>query len=439
MTVDIRDKAALYFCVGFPMIKILCLSLLIVTSAWAEPMDRIIAVVEDEVLFESELRDMVRTISLQLRQRDVALPPQDVFIPQVLERLIVKKVQMQTAARLGIRLDDDDLNSSIKNIAQKNQMTLSQFRDVLERDGYNYENFRDQIREDMIISRLHKVQVGDKIVVSDREIDTLLATQAAQGAAQDAYHLLHILINVPEAASPEQVQAAQEKLAKVQLLLAQGGDFSEIASGYSDGQNALEGGDLGWRLQGELPSLFAQQVPKLSVSEVSQVIRSGSGFHLVKLADKKSQETHMVKQTSASHILINTNDLVSDDDAKNRLEKLRFRVENGEDFADLARAHSDDMVSAVRGGDLGWSTPGTMVPEFEKQMNALANNAMSEVFKSRFGWHLIILHNRREQNMADENKRSKAREQIHGRKMAEELDTWLRELRDSSYVEYRDL
>ena len=405
MTVDIRDKAALYFCVGFPMIKILCLSLLIVTSAWAEPMDRIIAVVEDEVLFESELRDMVRTISLQLRQRDVALPPQDVFIPQVLERLIVKKVQMQTAARLGIRLDDDDLNSSIKNIAQKNQMTLSQFRDVLERDGYNYENFRDQIREDMIISRLHKVQVGDKIVVSDREIDTLLATQAAQGAAQ-------------------------EKLAKVQLLLAQGGDFSEIASGYSDGQNALEGGDLGWRLQGELPSLFAQQVPKLSVSEVSQVIRSGSGFHLVKLADKKSQETHMVKQTSASHILINTNDLVSDDDAKNRLEKLRFRVENGEDFADLARAHSDDMVSAVRGGDLGWSTPGTMVPEFEKQMNALANNAMSEVFKSRFGC---------EQNMADEYKRSKAREQIHGRKMAEELDTWLRELRDSSYVEYRDL
>ena len=216
MTVDIRDKAALYFCVGFPMIKILCLSLLIVTSAWAEPMDRIIAVVEDEVLFESELRDMVRTISLQLRQRDVALPPQDVFIPQVLERLIVKKVQMQTAARLGIRLDDDDLNSSIKNIAQKNQMTLSQFRDVLERDGYNYENFRDQIREDMIISRLHKVQVGDKIVVSDREIDTLLATQAAQGAAQDAYHLLHILINVPEAASPEQVQAAQEKLANWQ-------------------------------------------------------------------------------------------------------------------------------------------------------------------------------------------------------------------------------
>ena len=439
MTVDIPDKAALYFCVGFPMIKILCLSLLIVASAWAKPMDRIIAVVEDEVLFESELRDMVRTISLQLKQRKVALPPQDVLIPQVLERLIVKKVQVQTAVRLGIRLDDEDLNSSIKNIAQNNNMTLGQFRDVLERDGYDYDNFRDQIREDMIISRLHKVQVGDKIIVSEREIDTFLATQAVQGGVQDAYHLLHILINVPEAASPEQVQAAQAKLKKVQLLLAQGGGFSEIASGYSDGQNALEGGDLGWRLQGELPSLFAQQVPTLAVSEVSEVIRSGSGFHLVKLVDKKSQEEHMVKQTSASHILINTNDLVSDADAKKRLETLRVRVDNGEDFAELARAHSDDMVSAVRGGDLGWSTSGMMVPEFEKRMNALANNEMSDVFKSRFGWHLILLHDRREQNMADEYKRSKAREQIHGRKMAEELDTWLRELRDSSYVEYRDL
>jgi peptidyl-prolyl cis-trans isomerase SurA len=177
----------------------------------------------------------------------------------------------------------------------------------------------------------------------------------------------------------------------------------------------------------------------LAVSEVSGVIRSGSGFHLVKLAEKKSQETHMVKQTSASHILINTNDLVSDEDAKNRLEKLRQRVENGEDFAELARAHSDDMVSAVRGGSLGWTTPGMMVPEFEQQMNALANNEMSEVFKSRFGWHLIMLHDRREQNMADEYKRSKAREQIHSRKMAEEVDNWVRQLRDSSYVEYRDL
>ena len=420
------------------MIKILCLSLLIVTSAWAQPMDRIIAVVEDEVLFESDLQDMIQTISLQLKKRQVALPPRDILVSQVLERLILKKVQMQTAARIGIKLDEDDLNNSIKGLAQNNNMSMSQFRDVIVADGYDYDVFRETIRGDMTISRLHKVQVGDKIIVSTREIDRFLATQESQGGIEDAYYLLHILISVPEAASPKQVQAAQKKLKKVKLLLAEGGDFSEIASGYSDGQNALEGGELGWRTQGELPSLFATQVPKLVVSEVTEVIRSASGFHLVKLADKNSQETHMVKQTSASHILINTNDLISDNDAKNRLDELRLRVENGQKFSELARAHSDDMVSALRGGSLGWSSPGTMVPEFEQRMNALAKNEMSEAFKSRFGWHLILLHDRREQNMADEYKRSKAREQIHSRKMAEEVDTWLRELRDSSYVEYRD-
>ena len=402
-------------------------------------MDRIIAVVENEVLFESELRDMIKTISLQLDKRQVALPPKDILVSQVLERLIIKKVQMVTADRIGIKLDDDDLNNSIKGIAQNNNMSISQFRDAIEADGYDFNTFRETIRGDMIISRLHKVQVGDKIIVSEREIDNFLATQEAQGGMEDAYYLLHILISVPEAASPKQVQAAQKKLKKVKLLISEGGNFSEIASGYSDGQNALEGGELGWRTQGELPSLFANHVPKLAVSEVSEVIRSASGFHLVKLTDKNSQETHMVKQTSASHILINTNELVSDEDAKSRLENLRLRVEKGQKFSELARAHSDDMVSALRGGDLGWASAGTMVPEFEQRMNALAKNQMSEVFKSRFGWHLILLHDRREQNMADEYKRTKAREQIHSRRKAEEVDTWLRELRDSSYVEYRDL
>lgn len=422
------------------MIRFLCLFLLMSLSVWAQPMDRIIAVVDDEVVLESELVDMAQTLSLQLQQRQMALPPRDVFLSQVLERLIMKKLQMQEAARRGIRLGDDDLNASIKQIAQNNNMSLAQFREVLERDGYDYNTFRESIREDMIISRLNKVKIGDTIIISEREIDNFLATQAVQGGgAQDGYRLAHILISVPEAPSPEELQAAQDKLEKVQALLASGGDFSEIASGYSDGQNALEGGDLGWRAQGELPSLFAKVVPKLAVSEVSEVLRSGSGFHLVKVMDKKSHETHMVKQTSASHILIKTNDVVTDENAKNRLQTLRVRVENGEDFAELARAHSDDMVSAIKGGSLGWTTPGMMVPEFEKQMNALANNEMSEVFKSRFGWHLIMLHERREQNMAEEYKRSQARELIHKRKMAEEVEAWLRQLRDEAYVEYRNL
>ncbi len=421
------------------MIRIVFFSLLLMSSAWAQTLDRIIAVINDEVVLESELVEMETMVRQQLRQKDVALPPPDVFRTQVLERLIMQKLQLQKAADIGIRLGDDALNTAIKQIADQNNLSLSEFRDVLERDGYDYAAFRDSIRQDMIISRLHKKQIADRIVVSDREIDTFLATQDAQGGVQDAYHLLHLLISVPQAASPEQVQKANKRLAKVQELLDQGANFSEVASGYSDGQNALEGGDLGWRLKGELPSLFSDVVPEMDVSDVSDVLRSGSGFHLVKLVDKKTQEKHLVKQTLASHILIKTNELVSDEDAKDRLQQIKQRVLNGESFAELARAHSDDTVSALKGGSLGWVTSGMMVPEFEEQMNSLDNGEMSPVFKSRFGWHLILLENRREQNMAEEYKRKKAREQIHNRKATEEIDNWLRALRDESYVEYREL
>lgn len=422
------------------MIRTLLLAMLMfMSSAWAQPLDRIVAVINDEVILASELREMEETVAQQLRQRQVAMPPYDIFKSQVLERLIMQKLQLQTASRTGIRLADDALNAALRQVAARNKLSLREFRDVLQRDGYDFSAFRESIRRDMIISRLHKKQVGDKIIVSDREIDNFLATQQLQGGAEDAFHLLHILISVPDAASPEQLQQAEQKLAKVQGLLNQGADFSEVASGYSDGQNALEGGDLGWRLQGELPGLFAKVVPQMAVAEVSSVLRSGSGFHIVKLAEKKSQEVHLVKQTLASHILIKTNELVTDADAESRLTQLRKRVENGEDFAELARAHSDDTVSALRGGSLGWSSAGVMVPEFEEKMNALSENEMSEVFKSRFGWHLILLQERREQNMAEEFKRNKAREQIHTRKANEEIDNWLRALRDEAYVEYRDL
>jgi peptidyl-prolyl cis-trans isomerase SurA len=234
------------------------------------------------------------------------------------------------------------------------------------------------------------------------------------------------------------VQAAQEKLEKVQALLKEGGDFSQVAAGYSDGQNALEGGELGWRKQGELPSLFAEVVPTLAVGEVSQPLRSGSGFHLVRVKDKKSEDVHLVKQTLASHILIKTNELTTDEEAQQRLEKLRERIVNGEDFAELARANSDDTGSAIDGGSLGWVSPGVMVPEFEEKMNSLAVGEMSDVFKSRFGWHLIKVYDRREENMAEEYQRSKAREQIRQRKIDEEMETWLRSMRDEAYVEYRN-
>ena len=421
------------------MIRILLLTLMMVSTAWAEPLDRIIAVVNNEVLLESELVDMERTVKQQLRQRNSNMPPRDILRKQVLERLIVQRVQIQKASRVGIRVGDDALNAALRQIAGNNNLTLREFRDVLHDDGLDFIDFRESIREEMIISRLRKALVDDKILVSDREIDNYLATQAVQGAVETAYQLLHILISVPEAALPEQVQSAQEKLTKVQDLLEVGTDFSEVAAGYSDGQNALEGGDLGWRKQGELPSLFAATVPNLAIGQVSEPLRSGSGFHLVMVADKKSEETHLVKQTLASHILIKTNELTTDEDAEKRLNQLLERAINGDDFAELARAHSDDTGSAIEGGSLGWSSPGVMVAEFEEKMDALAEGELSTVFKSRFGWHLIKVYERREQNMAEEYNRNKARAQIKSRKVAEELENWLRQLRDEAYIEYRDL
>jgi peptidyl-prolyl cis-trans isomerase SurA len=414
--------------------------LLLASNVWAAPLDRIIAVVNDEVILESELMDMEQTVRQQLRQRQAAVPPGDILRKQVLERLIMQRLQLQRAEQIGVRVGDDALNAALRQIADNNNMTLRQFRDVLEEDGYDFSDFRETIREEMIISRLRKAQVEDRVVVSDREVDNFLATQTVQaGDSEVEYQLQHILISLPEAASPEEVQQAQEKLRKVQALLDEGGDFGQIAAGYSDGQNALEGGELGWRKQGELPSLFADIVPDMAVGEISEPLRSGSGFHLVRLKDKKSEETHLVKQTLASHILIKTNELVTDEEAKERLNQLRLRILNGEDFAELARAHSDDTGSAIDGGSLGWVSPGVMVPEFQEKMDELATGEVSEVFQSRFGWHLIKVFDRREENMAEEYKRSKAREQIRQRKIDEELESWLRAMRDEAYVEYRDL
>lgn len=422
------------------MIKYLLVGLLLlVSSVSAAPLDRIVAVVNDEVILDSELDEMEVTVRQQLRQRNATLPSTEGLRRQVLERIIMQRLQIQRAEMSGIRVADDALNAAIRQIAENNNMTLRQFRDALEADGYDFAEFRETIREEMIINRLRKSEVEDSIVVSEREVDNFLATQNLQGDSEESFRLLHILVSVPNAASPEQVQEAERKLAVIQDLLAEGGDFSEVAAGYSDGQNALEGGELGWRKQAELPSLFADVVPHMTVGEVSDVIRSGSGFHLVKLADKRSEETHLVRQTKARHILIKTNELVTDEAAENRLNQLRDRILSGEDFAELARAHSEDTGSAIDGGSLGWSSPGVMVPEFEEVMNSLAEGEMSEVFQSRFGWHLLQVEERREQNMADEFKRNQARQQLKERKVEEELESWLRAMRDEAYIEYREL
>lgn len=400
-------------------------------------LDRIVAVVNDEVVLKSELDQRVYTVEDQLRAKGTPLPPTDILEQQVLERLIMQHLQLQLADHSGIRVGDDTLNQALRRIADKNKLTLGQLRDVLEKDGYDFPAFRENIREEMIISQLHKREISDHVSVSEAEIDNFLTTQKKQGNQDIQYHLAHILVAVPEAASPEQVQAAKAKAEEILYQLRQGADFQKAAITYSDGQQALQGGDLGWRRIGQLPTLFTNAVPKLKVGEISPLIRSSSGFHIVKLENRRGEEQRVVTQTHVRHILIRTDELTSEQDIQQRLDQLRQRALQGDDFAELARAHSDDKASALKGGDLGWVNPGQMPLRFEEIISSLAPGEISRPFKTSFGWHVIQILERRKQDVTEEFNRNQARMEIRQRKIEEELEEWLRRIRDEAYVEYR--
>ncbi len=404
----------------------------------ATPIDRIVAVVDDGVILQSELDEMLETVKRQLHQQDAQLPPDNVLRKQVLERLIMMHLQLQYAQRTGIRIDEEKLNAAISNIAQQNKMSLGDFRLALEREGYNFAHFRDNIRDQMIIAQLQQRQVNNLVTVSDQEVDNFLANAKLQGDVGDEYHLAHILIAVPEGASTAQVDAAHSKAQRILDELRGGADFQKMAVSVSDGQQALEGGDLGWRGAAQIPSLFVDLVTHMKNGEISDLVRSPSGFHIIKLLDHRGMNKHSVTQTHARHILIRTNDLVSDNDAKERLEQLKQRLEGGDDFATLARAHSDDAVSAAKGGDLGWVSPGELDPRFEEVMNGLAPGQISAPFRTQFGWHLVQVLGRRTYDDTKDFRRNMAREMIRKRKAEEEIDIWLRRLRDEAYVEYRN-
>jgi len=408
-------------------------------SSAREPVtiDRIVAVVNDGVILESELDTFLAGVKAQLRERVASLPPDDVLRRQALERLIMQKLQVQTAKQMGLRVDDETLNQAVRSIAERNNMTLDQFRRALEADGYSFAQFRENIREEILVGRLQRRQVDERIQVNEQEVESFLANQAQRGESGLMYRLSHILVAVPEAASPEQIQAARDKIDRIRAELVGGADFRQMAIAVSDGQQALEGGDLGWFPAGELPGLFADVVPALEPGQISDVIRSPSGFHLVQVADTRGAESHTVQQTHVRHILLRTNEVMTDELARLRLNQLRDRILGGDDFATLARAHSEDTLSARNGGDLGWIGPGETVPRFEQAMNRLAPGELSEPVQSRFGWHLIQVLERRQYDDTEEYKRAQAREQIRARKRQEALELWLRRLRDEAYVEYR--
>ncbi len=406
-------------------------------NAIAETLDTIVAVVDDDVIMASELERKIERVRSEAAQRGAQLPPRPDLEKQVLERLIMMNLQLQMAERVGIKVDDSMLNRAISNIAAKNGITLEKFRETLESEGYDFDQFREDIRNEITLTRLRQQQVDNRVFVSDREVKNYLATQSQQGNDIEEFHLQHILIAIPEDADKKQLKEIKTRAEEVLKELQSGADFSTVAAEVSNAGNAAEGGDMGWLEASRIPSLFGSVVPELKKGEVSDLIKNDSGYHIIKLIGKRSSDIQMIPQIHARHILIRTNDLISDEEAEARLQQLKERIEAGADFSELARSHSDDKASAVDGGDLGWTSPGTMVPEFEKQMEELSDGEISEPFKTQFGWHIVQVLGHRQHDGTEELTIAKARAAVKKRKIEEERQSWLIRLRDEAYVEYR--
>jgi len=410
------------------------LSLPILAYAKSTSINQIAAIVNDDVITSLELNQQVETIRNQLRSQNTRLPPENVLRKQVLEREVVKQIQLQIAKSTGIRINDNELSSTLSRIAQQNQLSLREFRDALENDGLNFSSFREDIRAEMILARLHQREIHNRITISTQEVDNFLATQASQGNIDDEYNLSHILIASPEAASADEIQKTQKKANNILARLDAGEEFQQVAISSSDGQKALEGGNLGWRKAGQLPTLFSTAVIQMAVGEHSKLIRSSSGFHIIRLNEKRTGEKHIVTQTKARHILIRPNELNTEIDVITRLRQLRERIVAGADFDELAKSHSEDRASAINGGDLGWVSPGQMVPQFEAAMNSLNPGEVSEPFQSQFGWHIMQTIERRDLDNSEEFTQNKAREFIRQRKIEEMTETWLRQVREEAFV-----
>jgi peptidyl-prolyl cis-trans isomerase SurA len=400
-------------------------------------LDRIVAVVNDDVIMQSELTVRMREVIADLRTKGIPPPPVKILQQQVLERLMLQRLQLQEAERSGIRIEDQALNRTIQKIAEGNNLTLKQFRRVLERDGFSFAQFRENVRNEIMIGRVRNRKVKNRIRVSDQEIEHLLENMEKRGGMTSQYRIGHILIAVPDGSSTSEIQKYREKAEKVLAELNAGADFRQTAAANSDSQTALEGGDLGMRKRSELPSIFEDIAPKMKVGDVSDIIRTPGGFHIIKLMEKQGGDQVMVTQTLVRHILIKPSAVVSDTDARSRIQHLRNRVMSGENFAQLAKSNSDDTASAVEGGSLGWTTPGQMAPEFEDAMNNTPTGEISPAFSSPFGWHILKVDDRRKYDGTLEFRKNKAREIITKRKMEEELELWLRRLRDEAYVDIR--
>ncbi|OFZ96753.1 MAG: molecular chaperone SurA [Betaproteobacteria bacterium RIFCSPLOWO2_02_67_12] len=400
--------------------------------------DRIVAVVNKQVVTASELRERVALAERELRRQRTALPERALLERQVLERLIIDKAQLQLAAEGGIRVDELQLDRAIDRVAESNNMTLAAFRRALEVDGVVLARFREELRQQIAMQRLREREVDERIEVSETEIDLFLEEQTAGRSERADFNIAHILMRLPDQASPERIEQARARAEKVLAEARAGGDFAALAASYSDAGDALQGGQMGWRPSDRLPDMFASALRAMKPGEVSEVLRSPAGFHVVKLIARRGAGADQVlAQTRLRHILVKTSEVVSEADARHRLADLRERVvTGGGDFAALARLHSAD-ASATRGGDLGWVFAGDTVPEFERAMDALKPGEISQPVKTPFGWHLIQVLERRTGAPPAERQRLTARQALRERKSEEAYQEWLRQLRDRTYVEIR--
>jgi peptidyl-prolyl cis-trans isomerase SurA len=399
--------------------------------------DRIVVVVNDDVITESELSQRLRETRKQLELEKISAPPDTALRKQLLERMVLERLQLQLATTSGIRISESDVDRAFETVAQRNKLGAEEFRKALAQRGMDVTVYRNQLRDQLTIQQLLEREINNRVTVTDNEVENFLENPQSRADMDVSYQLSHILIGIPETASPEAIQAARKRAEDVHRQLAGGANFEQTAVSQSQGADALKGGNLGWKKAGELPELFLTALKNMSVGGVSEILRSPNGFHILKLNNKRGDsQAEAVTQTHVRHILLRPSEILSLEEARHKLLGLRERIENGDDFAALARAHSDDTGSTANGGDLGWANPGQMVPEFEKAMNALKPDQLSQPVTTSFGLHLIQVLDRRSHDVTQERVFAAARQQIHARKADERYEQWARQLRNEAFVEY---
>ncbi|MGI8895698.1 MAG: peptidylprolyl isomerase [Casimicrobiaceae bacterium] len=401
------------------------------------PLDRVVAVVNDEALTQYEVNDHKGVLLGQMKASNVTPPPADTFEKQVLERLVTERALLQFAKDNGVKVDDQQVERTILRIAQENKLGPEEFRRVLEREKIPYAKYRESIRREVTIQRVREREVDSRVAVSDAEVDNYLATVAAQAGGENEYNLAHILVTVPEQAAPEQIDARRRRAEDALREVKDGKPFSQIAAAFSDAPDAVQGGTLGWRTPARLPTVFNDVVRGMKNGEVSNVVRSAGGFHIVKLNETRSLNAPtVVEQTKARHILVRVNEITSEAEAKAKIDRIRDRLETGAKFDEQAKINSEDPSSS-KGGELGWIGPGDTVPEFEQAIGRLKPGEVSMPVRSPFGWHLIQVAERRTQDVTQERKRDQARNALRQRKADEQFQEFVRQVRDRAYVEYK--